>query len=164
NGPFPVDCAPGCFQGATSHGWHCGTHYASSIGFERCDESPKARRIRAADALADAGVFPDAARYRDRDRHLSPAVLLGRDRQCEYASAVLVTHPIVARHGSDRLRVCHARPERMEPGIAFRVSLGSRDCGSDLSDRGLMDGPFPAQPASRARLTQLRRVPGQVTE
>ena len=97
------------------------------------------------------------ARQRRRDCDLSPALLLGRNRQCTDHALFQNPHPLLARHGSHRLRLRPARPERLEPLSPLSSRLDRRPHRPGLLNLRPVHRPLPQKPASRARRSNLAR-------
>ncbi len=71
-------------------------------------------------------VLPGATCQRSRDSHLAPALLLGRNRQCQYSGFVYPANPVLPRHGPDRLRLRPSGSKWLEPLPPFRSCMDSR--------------------------------------
>src|SRR5262245_30389524 len=120
-----------------------------STAGRRCSRGRAApRRARTGDALADDLLLLRPAGQRTRDRRLAPTLLLGRDGQCPHARAVLAPYPIVPRNRPDRVSLCAARPERLEPLSTFRGGVGSGAHRRAVCHLGRLERPFPQKPAA----------------
>ena len=85
----------------------------------------------AGDALDHGRLLFCTADQRLRDRDLSPAVLLGRDGQCEDSSAVHAADPVVeAIRFPPATASCCRGPEWLEPVSSFSGGVGG---GADRS-------------------------------
>jgi hypothetical protein len=64
------------------------------------------------------------ARQRRGNRHLAPALLLGRSGQCLNSAALYFADPGFQGIRTYGLRICTAGPERLEPGSPLSSRLG----------------------------------------
>jgi hypothetical protein len=85
------------------------------------------------------------ARQRHRNCDLSPALLLGRDRQCLDSTIIQAADPLLKGIGSDRLRVRASRPERLEPLSSLSIGMDCCAHWAALYNLGFVYAAFPEE-------------------
>src|SRR5580704_11765165 len=101
-------------------------------------------------ALAYRVILPRPARDRSGNSHLSPTVLLGRDRQRKYSPLIHDPDSILSVQRSHRVWLRASRPEWLEPLSPFPICL---DCGWNrftLPGLRILRRAFPTEFASRS--------------